>query len=995
MSSNADTLRPTHYVAVGASAGGLEAIEAFFSRMPQDTSFGFVVVQHLSPDYKSLMVEILSKKTSITVQRAEDGMVVRPANIYLIPPKKNLTIYHGTLMLAEQDHARGLNLPIDVFLRSLAEDQGERAVAVILSGTGSDGMRGVRAVKQAGGMILVQDEESARFDGMPRAAASTGLADFILPPSEMPRELLAFTRHPYVNRAQKSESIHANEDTLTRIFALLRERSKVDFSHYKPSTVIRRIERRIGITQTDDIDAYLSFVHAQPMEIDILFRELLIGVTSFFRDPQVFEFLEHNVLPELLDRRSDGDIRVWVAGCSTGEEAYTLAILIRESLMHLNIAREVKIFATDIDRDAVRHAATGVYPESIAADVPPHLLARYFIRQDDRFRISRSVREMVVFAQHNLIKDPPFTRIDLISCRNLLIYFQPVLQNMVLENFSFSLNEDGVLLLGTSESTGEMSSHFEVVESRLKVFRTTSRGPRTPQADRQRGEPAAPVRSAENRFLELQRRYGGGRRRNTAVEERVLERFLDVAGSRFMPLTVIVNEEQQVLHIIGDSSLFFRFPSGKPTIELGKVAVPQLSIPLTTGITKVLREQKELRFEGVTLDTDDRTVRVNLDIIPLPHRSGQEALVAVFLDSEDVEHQEGDEERKSNIATWDLSREAEQRIRDLEQELQLSRENLQATVEELETSNEELQATNEELLASNEELQSTNEELQSTNEELYTVNAEYHGKIMELTELTNDVDNLLTTARIGTLILDDGLTVRRFSQELGSIFNLRTGDVGRPINHIAHRITGYDPLHLIEQVQKSSEPAEKEVQTEEGAWYLMRVVPYAVSNDEFSGVVVTMVDITTIRETQQLLQTVANASPALIWISDETGGCTWFNEPWLTYRGRTTEEEEGLGWLEGVHHEDRDRCMEVYQEHFTRRDPFSMEYRLQRFDGEWRWFLDSGAPRYDTRGEFAGYIGTCLDITERRELEERLHTLTSGQNTTEKSEGASGDGSTP
>lgn len=961
-------VEPSHFVAVGASAGGLEAIEAFFASMPRDTPFGFIIIQHLSPDYKSLMVEILSKKTSIPVQRAEDGMIVQPAHIYLIPPKKNLTIYHGTLMLVDQDHSRGLNLPIDVFFRSLAEDQGERAVAVILSGTGSDGMRGVRAVKQAGGMIMVQNEESARFDGMPRAAASTGLADFILPPGEMARELLAYTQHPYVNRSERNmATTHGVEDALSRIFLLLRERSKVDFSHYKPSTVVRRIERRIGITQTEDIEAYLKHLYAQPGEVDTLFRELLIGVTSFFRDSPVFDQLQNAVLPELLKSGDSRDMRVWVAGCSTGEEAYSLAIVIRECMQALKIHREVKIFATDIDRNAVRVAATGQYPESIAADVPPHLLSRYFIRQDDHFHIARSVREMVVFAQHNILKDPPFTRIDVVSCRNLLIYLQPVLQNQVLNNFSFSLRDNGILVLGTSETTGEVSHSFDALSTRLKIYRRSASASSNAKTGLHPTQsPAAPAatQNLEERMQAMQSRYGSNRSSGVRKEERILERLLEAAAERYLPTSIVVNEGLHILHVLGNTTPYFQLPSGRPSWELGRVAARSLSIPLTTAVNQVFREQSELHVEGVTIAGEDQTFAVNARIVPLPQRPGQEQLVAIFLTGAPRPSEEGAAEIP--VSVWNLSRETEQRIVDLEQELQLSQENLQATVEELETSNEELQATNEELLASNEELQSTNEELQSTNEELYTVNAEYHSKIMELTELNNDLDNLLTSAGIGILLLDEPLVIRRFSPELRSIFNLRGEDVGRPVEHMVHRIRNCDPLELFRHVLATHEPREEEIETEDHRWFLMRVVPYVVAGDEYSGVVATFIDLTSIREAQNLLRIVADSSPVLIWVSDVAGQHIWFSEPWLSYRGRTFAEEAGTQWLHGVHEEDRERCRLLHEEHFAAGTSFSMEYRLQQHDGEWRWFLEVGKPRVDSSGDFAGFIGTCLDIHDRR-----------------------------
>ena len=489
--------------------------------MSAESGFAFIVVQHLSPDYKSLMVELLSKRTEMTVLRAEEGMAVERDKVYLIPPKKNLTIFHGKLLLNEQDFSRGLNLPIDIFMRSLAEDQGEKAVGVILSGTGSDGMRGTRSIKENGGMIMVQDEDSAKFDGMPRATISTGLADFILPPDEMPKQLLAFAQHPYTAKVERSESLLSDEDGLTRIFALLREKSKVDFTYYKPSTVTRRIQRRISVNQLDDIRAYVEYLNNHPGEVMALYRELLIGVTHFFRDQEVFNQLSDKWLPELFKQKDNREIRFWVAGCSTGEEAYTYAIAARECMERIGRSLDVKIFATDVDRDAILRAGTGLYPASIAADLSPRLLAKYFYHKDDSFQIARNIREMVVFAQHNLIKDPPFTNIDLVSCRNLLIYLQPVLQKKVLELINFSLNANGMLMLGTSETVGEMNHYFETVNQKLKIYKSTGRMKSTINASELLPISDRKSREHYSRFKNIVRGY------RPPDTEKVLERFLD------------------------------------------------------------------------------------------------------------------------------------------------------------------------------------------------------------------------------------------------------------------------------------------------------------------------------------------------------------------------------------------------------------------------------------------------------------------------------------
>ncbi|MGB2971179.1 MAG: chemotaxis protein CheB [Candidatus Competibacter sp.] len=832
---------PTHYVAVGASAGGLEAIELFFSHMPPENDLGFIVIQHLSPDYKSLMVELLSKKTLMPVRRAEDGMLVLPNHVYLIPPKKNLTIFHGKLLLSEQDHSKGVNLPIDVFLRSLAEDQNEKAVAIILSGTGSDGTRGVRAIKEYGGMVMVQSEESAKFDGMPRAAIATGLADFVLPPDQMPDQLLSFAKHPYITKVERSETLLSDEQGLTRIFAILREKCKVDFTFYKPSTVTRRIERRMTINQTDDIRDYVAFLSNRPGEVVALYRELLIGVTSFFRDQEAFDRLAQIALSEIFKNTESRESRFWVAGCSTGEEAYSLAILARETMEQLGVSRDVKIFATDIDRDAIHFAANGCFPESIAADVSPRLLAKYFYKKEDNFQIARNIREMVVFAQHNLIKDPPFTNIGLISCRNLLIYLQPILQRKVLEFFNFSLNPGGVLMLGTSETTGDMTDYFEVLDSKWKLYRSKGRLKPLSDATHLLSVTDTRARNLRGQFATVRRSV------RLSEEERVLERLLDAITQAYIPLAITVNAQLEVLHVLGDAGNYFKLPSGKVVNDISKMAARELAVPLATGIQKVFRQRQELRFSNIRLSQESGVRVVDLRIRLLPEKKGQESLVVVFI--EEVKKDES-LEADADIQSYDLSKVAEERLRDLEHDLQFTRENLQATIEELETSNEELQATNEELLASNEELQSTNAELQSTNEELFTVNTEYQSKMIELTELNNDVENLLGATRFGLLLLDENLEIRRFSPEVAHVFKLLNSDVGRPITHISHYLTNGDPVRMVQEVQATSQPLEQEVRTQKGRWYLLRAVPYTVGPKSFSGIVLSFADVTRFKELQ-------------------------------------------------------------------------------------------------------------------------------------------------
>ncbi|MDT8407646.1 MAG: chemotaxis protein CheB [Methylococcales bacterium] len=877
MTLNSDNVNsPSHVVGIGASAGGLEAIEAFFKNMQAHSGLSFVVVQHLSPDYKSLMAELLSKHTQMPVKRIEEGMVVEANQVYLIPPKHNLTIFHGKLLLTEQVRNEGLNLPVDIFLKSLAEDYQERAIAVILSGTGSDGTRGIRAIKEHGGMVVAQDEHSARFSGMPKNVIATGLADFILPPTHMPAELLSFIEHPYSAPHEPAALTDTGTTALTRIFAMLREHAKLDFTYYKPNTVTRRIERRITVNQLPDLDAYIRFLEQNPQELTVLYQELLIGVTCFFRDHFVFEQMQQHGLPNIINQlHPNEEVRVWVAGCSTGEEAYSLAMLLAEYREQSGRHYRVKLFATDIDQKAVEKASAGLYPESIAADVPPELLHKYFHHKGENFQIVPQIREMVVFARHNLIKDPPFTHIHLISCRNVLIYLQPVLQKKILELFSFSLVRNSFLLLGTSESIGELTDQFESVSNKAKLFRTKGNF-RRHSHEESRDALASPD-------FGVSRTLSGSRPFNSQQHgERMLERFLQSVCGDLVPFTLLVNEQLEVTHVFGDSREYLRFPTGKVSNDVTKIVHKALSIAIATGVNKVLKGQPQITLSNIQMKTDENLRRVTITIKRLPGKRDQSALLAIML------YDAASSTDHDSSKDYDIAQDAQQRISDLEQELQFTRENLQATVEELETSNEELQATNEELLASNEELQSTNEELQSVNEELYTVNTEYQGKINELTLSNNDLDNLFNSTRIATLFLDENLDVRRYTPPLEKIFHLRPTDIGRPFFHLSHTLLDIDLDTHLQHVGEWHKTLEQEVKTSDDHWYLLRILPYQVADHIYAGIILTFVNIDRLKMTEtalkqrdqderkRLTQLVLDAEDA-ITLQNSTGQIMLFN----------------------------------------------------------------------------------------------------------------------
>nr|WP_320012343.1 chemotaxis protein CheB [uncultured Desulfobulbus sp.] len=964
------SIPPLYYVGVGASAGGLEAIEHFFHKIPPQTGLAFIVIQHLSPDYKSLMVELLSKKTAIPVLRAEEGMIVEQDTIYLIPPQKNLTIFHGKLLLSDQPaQERHINLPIDIFFRSLAEDQQEKAIGVILSGTGSDGSRGVRAIKEHGGIIMVQDEQDARFDGMPRSAMLTGTADFVLKAEDMSDKLLAYIKSPFLTRAEGSERLAQSDDELNVLFSLLRSKSKVDFTCYKPSTVLRRIERRMNFSQVDDLAAYVDLLKANSNELNTLYRELLIGVTNFFRDREAFDLLIDSLLPRLFTQKKNDSIRVWVAGCSTGEEAYSLAITLQEVSERLNMTNEVKIFATDVDNDAIVTAGAALYPESIAADVGSHLLGKYFHRRGDSYQICRKIREMVVFAQHNIINDPPFTNIDLVSCRNLLIYLQPGVQKKVLEMFNFSLPAEGLLFLGSSETTGELSNYFTPKHHRWKIYE--SKGKRSLFLE----GPANPISFPRKyRLTQPASNRAHSNRTDIDPDRHLYDRLLKALSVDIIPLTVVVNEEMEVVYTIGNidkqSGKYFRLPYGKMENDLTKIVHQEIAIPLTIGIKKVIKNKRELTYSNIKFNSDSVSYTIQLIIRPLPAGQNQSPLFAILF-FESVVNVEKGNGREQVDCSYD--KEIEERIVDLEQELQYTKENLQATIEELETSNEELQATNEELLASNEELQSTNEELQSVNEELYTVNSEHQRKIMELTELNNDIDNLLTSTEIGTIFLDEHLQVRKFTPHVQQVVNIIESDIGRPLRHLTHLLDDVDLDEMVEKVAASSRPIDQKVRSRTGRWFFMRILPYHIAPQTFAGVVLTLIEVTELVDAEKKLE----ESEARLQIAEEIAEfASW---QWNVVTGTMVfagslerllgYEPYGLGrsyeaFLECIQEDDRKTVLETVSTAIEQGDDYEVIHRIVRPDGKERVIKQVGVAGFNDEGKVTRITGIAVDMTD-------------------------------
>jgi len=850
-------------VGIGASAGGLAAIEAFFSGMPADLDPGmaFVLVQHLDPDHKSLLTELIARRTRMKVLEVTDGMLVQVNCAYIIPPNRDMAFLNGTLQLLEPVAPRGHRLPIDFLFRSLASDQHEQAIGVVLSGTGSDGTLGARAIKVEGGMVMVQTPASSEFDGMPQSALATGLVDYELPPAEMAAQLMAYVAHAFGRPPRvTSVAMPLSENALKKIFVLLRAQTGHDFSQYKPSTIYRRIERRMAVHQIDAIESYVKYLQQTPVEVQALFNDLLIGVTNFFRDPAAFAVLQTQVIPKLFEGKPAGSaVRVWCTGCSTGEEAYSIAILLQEQLEQLKTSYKVQVFATDIDSRAIAVARIGLYPASVATDISAERLVRFFTLESDgsAYRVHKGIRDMLVFSEQDVIKDPPFSKLDLISCRNLMIYLGAELQKKLISLFHYALQPGGRLFLGTSETAGEQGDLFTVLERKAKVYQR--------KEDFQGAQ-----RAALGRFLpplldtDLAQPRASGK---VALPAKLSLRELteQTLLQQVAPVAALVNNQGDILYLHGRTGLYLEPAPGEAGINnILKMAREGLRRDLTVALHKAASVHETIAVAGLRVKTNGHFTLVNLSVCPVlggPSAPLESPLFLVVL------------EKASEIApaaqpapvpstSSDKVADSHAQIAELNEELQAKEEYLRAANEELETTNEELKSSNEEMQSVNEELQSTNEELetskeemQSINEELSTVNTELQTKVGDLSRANNDMNNLLAGTGIGTVFVDYQLRILRFTPAASQIINLILSDVGRPVAHIVSNLVGYTTLVAdLQTVLKTLVPKEAEVQTTDGNSYTLRILPYRTLDNVIEGAVITFVDITELKRTRESLQ---------------------------------------------------------------------------------------------------------------------------------------------
>lgn len=962
-----------YVVAFGASAGGLDALEKLVAELPPDTGAAFVVIQHLSPDHKSMMASLLARHTSMPVQMVEADTPIEPNHLYLISPGV-LMHTDGRLLRLRPKSPRSLILPIDVFFQSLATHHGRHAVGVVLSGTGSDGTRGAGSINEAGGFLMAQAPDNAKFDGMPRSVIATGLVDAILPVEDMAQRLVAHVRKQRLASVDDDKPVAGlplgmgADAALSGILHLLLQLGGINFEDYKPGTVMRRIERRIVVQQVGGIESYLALLNQDRAEVLALRRELLIPVTSFFRDSEAFEALNSQVIAPLVASKEAGQtLRIWCAGVSTGEEAYSIAMLCLEAFERAKRWPTLKIFATDVEQLNIEAASMGTYPESIAAEVSAQQLERFFVKKGNRFVVKNELRQCIVFARHNLLSDPPFTRMDLVVCRNTLIYFRNAAQEKALRRMHYALGQKGYLFLGSSESLGELQRDFQTLSVRHKIWQVTR--PTGLPLDVARGAASGrslPGGMARSGVPQVSRSRGHG----------IVERGYSSLVKAFSPPpAILLNASHELVHSYGDVHHFLRLREGQASLEIHRI-LPDPLVPVVAALLfKSAREHAPVSSDLVRLDTEadaahPSAVVVRLSAWPVGEYEGQPYTLLCFETQSSVE-------RGEPLAHVDVQGEHAERIEVLEQELAATRESLQATIEELETSNEELQATNEEMMSSNEELQSSNEELQSVNEELNTVNAEYQEKIEILNRINADLDNLIRVASACTVFVDDKLQLTRYTPDAVQVFRIRPGDLGRPLDDLSHNLDYPDLMDDLRTTLEQEQPLELSRRGTSGRHYLVKMLPYRVPSSSSRGVVLSLTDTTSLREAS-FLQSVLDTLAESVAVLDAQGVITMVNRSWLAFAsencatGRACASCLGTNYLQvcdGCTGADATQARQVAEGLRAvlsgRQLQFSMEYPCHSRDQQ-RWFVMNAVALNGADGERQGAVVSHVDITAWR-----------------------------
>ncbi|GAA0303150.1 chemotaxis protein CheB [Rhodovulum strictum] len=982
--ASAEEQAPLRVVGIGASAGGLSALEVFFENCPCDSGASFVVIQHLSPKHESLMAELLSRRTKMPVAMIDADQRIERDHVYLIPPGAEMRIEADTLKLSPRSET--LSLPIDIFFASLAQAFGQRAIGIVLSGTGSDGTRGAIAINEAGGFVLIQDPDEAKFDSMPQSVKRAGVVDACLPAAELAeRALLDKDAAPRIRvpgagqgGKQPDEEPHetAEDDSaiLDRIFLRLAASGGVDFRDYKSTTVLRRLSRRMQVQRVATLAQYLQILLDSDAEVMALRRELLISVTRFFRDDDAFRALEEKVIPRIVEGLAPRDTaRVWVAGCATGEEAYSIAMLFHEALGRVQRPHSLKVFATDVSEDCLQVAAAGVYPDSVAAEVSPARLERFFTQDRDTLVVSPELRQSLIFARHDLLQDPPFTRMDLVSCRNTLIYLRPKAQLSALSRLRFAARSGGFLFLGQSESLGLEQSGYETVDANNKIFRLESAGSAgkidlaAPHLSR------AGARGSRSRAEAHATRHSGGHASDPDARDIALDAAMRTLLDAWAPPSILVNDRFEVIHFQGNVSPFLRTRSGKASLDLARLLPEAMAAVASVLICKAVETGNAHVSEPTRFSIDDVGHVVRLHAVPV--QSPELAGSCVLLSFEKVD---ADAPGHAVPQQIDLTSLEKARIDILERQLEATRADLQSAIEELETSNEELQATNEELMASNEELQSSNEELQSVNEEINTVNAEYQEKISLLNRLNADLGSMLRAVGVAAVFVDEMLLITRFSPDAGKIFKLRDSDVGRPLGDITHRLKYPALIDDIHDTIRTEDRCEREVLGEDGEIYRVRIVPYSIKTSGQRGAVITVMNVTVYRNLAKL-QGIIDALPEHIAVLDFDGTILLTNAAWIRFARANGDPElkrsgPGSNYLEvcrgaissGPPRSSPDdmrsavSALEGVKEILEgTRQSFSLEYPCHAPDQK-RWFFMTVAP---VTGQEFGAVVSHIEIT--------------------------------
>tara|TARA_R100000935_G_C2839051_1_gene169936 strand:- start:1586 stop:5227 length:3642 start_codon:yes stop_codon:yes gene_type:complete len=960
-------------IAVGASAGGLEALKSFFEGIPAKDNNSYIVIQHLSPDFKSMMGELLAKSTDLIIEEIKDNTEINPGTIYLIPTTSNLIIQNGQLQLIDKPKGQKLNLPIDMFLQSLANFKEDQAIAIILSGTGSDGTRGINAIKEKGGLVMVQNPTQAKFDGMPKSAIQTGLVDYVLKTEEMGLELDKYLNAPKIFHFSE-DSIEYDEVTLSKILILINETTDVDFTEYKHSTLARRVARRVNVCKCESLAKYYELLKTHPEEIPILSREFLIGVTKFFRDLPVWELMESKVLREIIQSKNNGDkLKVWDVACSSGEEAYSLAMHISEELERQDKNLQVKIFATDISPEHLKIGGQGIYSESIVADIEPALLQKYFITKNNGYQVVEKLRDMIIFSHHNIIKNPPFHNMDLVLCRNMLIYFQPSIQKRALNVLHYSLTENGYLVLGTSESISSHSENFEIVNRKWKIYKNTLLRKRLNTEILHSSSPRLNEAKEVKRITSVKSQVNSTvQKQHGELTEAILEQF---GGA-----SVFIDSEYNILQAIGEFRKYASLPVNGFSINILDMLGLELKHIVKATVKAAEKSNEKLVYNNASYEHQGDLKNLDLIVKPFRHQNLDQEVnfVLTFLEKE------VDLSGLVKVEKITVDSRSQAYILELEEEIRKVKEELQSTLMEVETSNEELQAANEELLASNEELQSTNEELQSVNEEINTVNAENIQKIEDLATLNADMNNLLESTDIGTIFLDSDLRIRKFTPAVKKHFNLIASDIGRPINNFNSNFGINKTKSLLEkckEVLKTGKTITSHIKSLDSKNYLRRISVFKDINNNSTGVVITFVDIESLEkakaklvESERRFKSFYEEDPIMhISVDPFT----------LSIKYCNTEAVEKLGYSErgdligkpifDLYEDDSQLQVLRLNRLFKERGELkSVEQVLVTKDGSTLPVLLNSSIEVDEHENIIAYRFTCVDISELKQVQEEL-----------------------